>query len=232
MEITLSDLGERIAQNWVLILLFILSTSFFIYQHYSTLAWDFGAYVLNAKYLFGSGNYFEHYRAPLASFLIGIFSIFGWKVAEYLFIVFVSSLFLFSTYELSDALGAKSWVIYLISLSPYVLLYGVWQGTELLSLALLELFIAFLIKKKRFSSLFLGLACLTRYNFLIFLPLVIFYEDWKKIIESVAWFAIPFIPFFLFQFHFTGNMLTSIANSYLLNVKMRGYLDQDRKSVV
>ena len=82
---------DFIKENKFLIVLFILSTSFFILQHYHSTSWDFMVYVLNAEYWKGESSYFELMRAPMISFTIMIFSPLGWVIAEYLFIIFVST---------------------------------------------------------------------------------------------------------------------------------------------
>ena len=83
-------------ENKILIIFYILVTIFFIYQHYKILNWDFTTYILNAKYLFSNGNYFEWIRNPLTAALIGIFSIFTWKLAPYFYIIFVSEINVFN----------------------------------------------------------------------------------------------------------------------------------------
>ena len=97
---------EMIKNNFLIVILFIISTSFFIFQHYNMLSWDFSSYVLNAKYLFYNGTYFEVYRAPMASFLLGFFLLFN-NLSEYLYIIFVSSLFFYANIKLSTILFEK-----------------------------------------------------------------------------------------------------------------------------
>ena len=89
-------------KNKFIIFLYLASTAFFIYQHTTGLSWDFSVHALNAKYIFDSGYYFEWNRPPLPTFLIGIFSAFGWKAAEYLFIIAVSTLLFFSSLFFAD----------------------------------------------------------------------------------------------------------------------------------
>ena len=53
---------QFIKSNKLMILLFIASTIFFLYQHHVAFSWDFNSYVLNAKYWFADGNYLEDFR--------------------------------------------------------------------------------------------------------------------------------------------------------------------------
>lgn len=208
----------------VIIFLYIFSTLFFVYQHSTGISWDFSCYVLNAKYMFANGFYFEWYRAPLMPFLIGIFSVFGWLTAEYLYIIFISTLFLYSCLKISKNLKCNKRLFYAISLSPFALINGLMIGTELLSLALLQLFVAHTLERKRRSGFSLGLSFLTRYTNLIFTPLILFNKNYKKILVTLILFISTVIPWLTYNWIVSGNPLTSIANSYALNVKFRGYM--------
>ncbi len=215
-----SSLHGYISGNKYIALIFIFSTAFFLYQHYSNLSWDFSVNVLNAKYMAGEGNYFEHQKPPLMPFALSILSPAGWVISEYLYIIIVSALFLYSSMRLAGSLKTRKDVFYLFLLSPYVLFYSFINGTEMLSLALLELFIAFLLEKKSHAGIFLGLATLARYNFMFFTPLL-FRKDAKKLFFSIAFFILPLVPWLIYNFYATGNFLTSFADSYALNVKFR-----------
>jgi len=109
----LNKLKNFILGNLVLFLLFVFSTIFFLIQHYFYLGWDFSAYVLNAEHFFYSGLYFEVYRAPLISLILGLFLFLG-KFSESIYILIVSILFLFSTLKLSDSLYQKYFYKYRI----------------------------------------------------------------------------------------------------------------------
>src|SRR3989344_4326049 len=132
--INYKDILKEIKENPYIFSLFVISTSYFLYQHFTIISWDFSAYVLNAKYLFYHGDYFEVYRAPFAPLILGVFLVFG-KISEYLFIIFVSVLFLFSNISLSNTLRKKikisdenkiffNVLFYFFSLSSYVLFYS------------------------------------------------------------------------------------------------------------
>lgn len=210
--------------SFKLFLLFILGTSFFLLEHYLYQGWDFSAYALNAQYLFDQGQYFEISRAPLMSLLLGLLSFLGWRSAEYLYIVFASGLFFLSTYFLARELKLNEVYFYLFSLNAFVLLYGLVEGTELLALALLELFLLFLIKNKGYAGFFLGLVCLTRYPSVIFFPLLLFHKGWRIKIASACAFVLAFVPWFMYNYFSWENVFYSIADSYALNILYRDYV--------
>jgi len=213
-------------------ILFFIITIFFLWQHSKCFGWDFQAYVLNAKYIFSNGPYFEWGRPPLVPFLIGIFSIFRWKASEYIFIVTVSFIHFLSVVFLSKKFKVPLYFLYPLSITPLFLKYSVFEGTELLSLSFLQFFVAFL--PTRLSSLFLGLAFLTRYTNLIFFPLLIFKikkKDLKKpknllkkFLEDAGIFLLTISPWLLYNYIYSGHPLTSIMDSYALNIKFRSYI--------
>lgn len=222
------------SKNYILSIIFVLSTLFFMYQHYVVLSWDFSAYVLNAKYLFYDGNYFETIRPPLVPFFLGIFLIFG-VFGEYLYILFTSVLFLYFNIKISDLIVNNikftvdkiyfRCIFYIFSLSSFVLFYGAKEGSELLGLTFFMAFIYFLFKGK-VSGYFLGLTFLVRYNFLIFLPLLFFNKSIKKVALNLLSFFLVVLPWFIFNYFIFGNPFVSIINSYALNFTFKDYLFQ------
>lgn len=218
---TFYSVKEWVIKNKFLVILFLVSTSFFIWQHYSNLSWDFSSFVMNAKYWAGAGNYYVTLWPPLMPFIILILSPFTWAASEYLFITIVSALFMFSTIKLSAALKVNKELFYLLSLSPYAFYYSFLNGTELLSLMLLNLFVSSLLTKKIYSGIYLGLACLARYNFFIFAPLLVFSKNAKFIPVAVLLFLFTLTPWFVYNYFNSGNFFTSMADSYAQNVKYR-----------
>ncbi|RLG10134.1 hypothetical protein DRN69_09505 [Candidatus Pacearchaeota archaeon] len=207
-------------------ILFLISTSFFIYQHASGISWDFASYVLNAKYLFDDGLYFEWLRAPLPSLMLGSFSIFGWKSSEYLFIIFVSLIHLLASIKLSKNFKFNPILFYSLTLIPAMLNFSFLAGTELLSLALLEFGISYIFEKNNkkagiLSGLFFGLAITARYTNLLFIPLILFHKKAKKILISALFLAVPLIPWMIYNYVQTGNPLMSIGSSLLINISQR-----------
>ncbi len=231
MEKIFRDIKEFVLNNKLVSLLFVVSTVFFLAQHNLSLAWDFQAYVINARYWFYGGSYFEVYRAPLISILLGVFLVFA-KFGEYIYILFVSALFLYSIERLSNALYKKYFykyyiekelvilLFYLFSLNVFLLNHGLSNGTELLALSFFQLFLAnFMLDKN--SGHWLGLAFLSRYNFMLFGVFLFFNKDIKKILKNMGLFLCVCFPWFLYNFLKWGNWFASIADSYYLNVVSR-----------
>jgi len=219
-----------VKENKFLFAIFLISTCFFIFQHHKQLTWDFSSYVLNARYLFYGGNYFEILRPPLVPFILGIFLFLG-KFSEYIFIFISSLLFFISCVIFSDEVFKWNrlkkenvrFIFYFFSLSSYVLFYGLMAGTELISVSFLGLFIVFVLKKK-VSGHFLGLGMLARYNFFIFFPLLFFNKNYKIILKNLGFAFLIFCPWLLFNYFKYGNFIASVIDSLTLNVLNRGYL--------
>lgn len=210
---------EFLESNFFIIFLFVISTLFFIMQHSTGTSWDFSVYLMNAKYWLNNGIYLEWARAPLPSFIFGIFSFLGWKISEYLYIIFVSLIFALSSVKLSSKLNIDKNLFYFLELTPLAFLSGLRVGTELLSLALLQLSIAYIKTKK--VGFFLGLSFLTRYTNVLYSLIVIFKKNFKKIILAGIIFGLTIIPWLLFNYINSGSFFTSLANSYAMNVKFR-----------
>jgi len=225
-QIKIKKIFNFLNENKVIIFLFIFSTLLFLCQRSINFSWDFCSYILNSKYWFAHSNYFEPFRPPLMSFIIAIFSFFGWKSSEYFYTIAVSFLFMISSVKLAESLKLNKNIFYLLSLNPYILITGMVNGTELLSLSFLELFIAYLIKNKN-SGIFLGLASLSRYTCISFFPLLLFHRKIKSIIKNFILFVIPFIPWFIYNYIKFGNMFMGIADSYANNIYFRSYIHQD-----
>ncbi len=211
--------------------LFALSTLFFIIQHYFSLSWDFAAYVLNTKYLFYHGTYFEVYRAPLISIILYPLMIFG-KFGEYLYLVLVSTLFFYSVKKLSHSLHEKYFasykitkeflfsVFYFFSLNIFLLFNGLNIGTELLALSFFQLFLSKFINNEN-SGHYLALAVLSRYNFLLFAIFLLFNKNYKKILKNLGLFLLVLSPWLIFNAVKFGNFLQSVVDSYYLNIFAR-----------
>ncbi|MEM4331075.1 MAG: hypothetical protein QW273_03655, partial [Candidatus Pacearchaeota archaeon] len=234
MEI--EKIKDFINKNKLLLICFFLVTIFFCWQNYWQRGWDFSVYVLNGKYLFYNGEYFEVYRPPLAPFLLGIFWFFG-EIGNFFYIIFVSSLFLISSIILSDFLFKEyfkkynlkkeeiRFLFYLLILNPFTLYYSLIEGTELLALSFFILF-TFSFLSKRVSGHFLALSFLSRYNFLIFFPFLFFSKDIKRILKNlVAFFSVIF-PWLFFNYLKYGNWFASILDSYYLNIYRRVDISQ------
>jgi hypothetical protein len=222
---------EFMKENKLLIFLFVISTLLFIFQNVTYLYWDFASYSLNARYLFYNGTYFETLRPPLPSVILGFFMLFK-PPTNYFYILFVSSLFLFSLIKFSDIIfyeylfdkkiskESLRFVLYFFSLSYFVLLFGLREGTEMLSLSFFILFITFLIQGKT-SGHFLALAFLSRYSFIIYFPLLFASRKIKIIIRNILLFLAIIFPWLLFNYLKFGNWFTSIVDAYANNILFR-----------
>jgi len=216
--------------NLPLLVLFVLSSAFMIYQHKINLSWDFSSYVLGAKYLFYNGSYFESYRPIVPEILLGFFLLVG-VAGEYLYIIFSSALFLFANVVLADSVFSESKInkdikraiFYFFSLSAFFLAYATFAGSEMLALAFFELFLCYLIRGK-ISGHFLALAFLTRYSFILFAPLMLFNKSFKIVIKNLGLFLLVSLPWLLFNYFKFGNLFASVIDSYAMNVLYRGHL--------
>ncbi|MBI2076689.1 MAG: hypothetical protein HYT72_05580 [Candidatus Aenigmarchaeota archaeon] len=208
--------------NRLFYLLLLFSTVFFVYQHSTGLSWDFSVYVLNAKYMFSNGFYFEWNRPPFVPFVMGILSIFGWVAAEYLYIILVSALFAYSSKLLAEKINVDKSLFYGLLLSPFVLNTGLSVGTELLYLSFLQLALAYLDKAR--SAAFISLLFLTHYSNFIYTLLIFFRRHAKKIPVSFGIIILFFAPWLLYNFYLSGDPLTSVADAYAGNVKFRDYI--------
>lgn len=165
-------------------------------------------------------------RPPLVPVIIGILSFFGWRVAEIIFIVLVSFLFFYSIRKLANALNFNETLLYSISLTSYTLLYGLINGTELISVALLTLALSLIIQNNPLSGFFLGLSTLSRYTALALFPILFFSGKIKNITKSFLFFALTLTPWFIYNYFKFGNFFTSIADQYANNILFRSYLFQ------
>lgn len=194
-----------------MLVLFVLSTVFFVYQHSTGLSWDFSVYLMNSHYFFTGSGFLEVGRPPLASFLL----FFG----DYAYIILVSLLGLFACIKFSESYKLMPEVFYAFLLSPFVLTNGFSVGTEFLSLALTVLFFAFL--NKPVNGFFAGLSALAHYNNLPNLFFLLFNR--KNIFKSVLFCILVFVPWFFFNYVVFGNPLYSFLDQYIKNVAARGY---------
>jgi hypothetical protein len=199
--------------------IFIISTIFFLYQHSTGYSWDFSVYSMNAQYFAGSGHYFEWLRPPLAPAIMAFFSVLGQMAAEYFFIIIVSITYLYSCMIFAGKYRINRAAFYVFSLSVFTLAFGMKAGTEMLSLSLMQFFLAHLYEKK--SGIFLGLSVLARYSSIIFIILLVFQKNIKKITISFMLCFIVISPWLFYNWYHTGSPLTSIAEQYGQNSKFR-----------
>ncbi len=195
----------------------------FFFQFNLLTNWDMLVRILNANYLFHGGYYFEPARAVLESFLIGVFSFFMGNYAVYGFMALSTVVFFLSAWRLSAAFGLDSLLFLTVLMNPYVLLYGMSNGSELLILAFLMLYVAAIKTKSYLAGLFFGLAFMSKYYAVYFLPLMVFLVE-RDVIQSIKRLGINLLtlfavllPYFVFNLVYFGNLLYGLALSYLNN---------------
>ncbi|MFP4116571.1 MAG: hypothetical protein ACLFQ8_00615 [Candidatus Aenigmatarchaeota archaeon] len=218
----LEELKGWISENRYLLLIWIASTLFFLYQQSTGLSWDFAVYEMNAEYLCCDGHYFEWARppfAPLLMILSSAFTLFTWNYAGYVYVVIVSAIFGFGSVKFADEFGVDRRLFYALILSPFVLNMGLMAGTELLTLGLLMFFLSYIKDIK--GAVFMGLAGLSRYPAFIFFPLVLFQKNWKKILASLLVIGLVVSPWLLYNEMKRDDPIYSLENSYALNVEQR-----------
>jgi len=210
--------------------LFAVVSAFFILQHFYFITWDFSSYVLNSKCLFFNGDYCETQRPPLASFLLAPFIPLG-KFGEYIYIFLVSLLFFYACIKSSDALFEKLrrkdsdkmffriiFLFFSLGLSAFI--FGMREGTEILTLSFIELSAVQAIKGKN-SGFYLGLAFLSRYSSLAFIPLLFLNKKIKGIAKNFLAFLLVIFPWLLWNFLLYGNWFTGFIDGYVNNIAWR-----------
>ncbi len=199
---------------------FAVITILMVYQHSMGWAWDFSVYSLNAQYLLHEQVYMEWKRPPLLPFILGLIQFFvSMRLAEYIAVLLISALFFYSVYRLSEKYEVKFNALYILVASPGVVFFSVLQGTELLFLSFLILALSNL--DRPIAGIWLGLAFLTHYTGGIFLILLFFQKDFKKIVKSGLLFGLTILPWLLFSYYALGHPIAGIADSYALDVAER-----------
>ncbi|HHQ45243.1 MAG TPA: hypothetical protein ENN13_03795, partial [Candidatus Altiarchaeales archaeon] len=217
MDEKIMGLKKTLVENKVIIILLLASTLFFAHQHTSGVSWDFAVYVLNAKYMFSGGQYFEWERPPLTPTIIFALSFLGYKIAEYAYIIIVSAVFTLACVKISDSASIDKNIFYALMLSPYLLNYGFLAGTELLSLSLLMLALATI--KERKTGLFFGLSLLTRYMSIPYILLLSAKRNAKEIIIALLIMFLLFTPWMFYNQVQKGHPLYSVASHLILNLQ-------------
>ena len=226
-ENNFSNILDFIKKNKIFIILFLISTTYFVHENVTTTSWDLNVFVLNAQSIFTEGTYLEVGRPPLPSIILGILGmLFGWIASEIIFVIITSALFAYAIHKLSQTLKFNPTVFYALTLNIYVFTHGLTVGTEILSLSLLIMAMVLIIKNNALSGLFIALTGLTRYNALILFPLSLFHFKYKKIITSLIIFGLTITAWLTYNYIVYGNMFESIANQYALNVISRAHFDQ------
>lgn len=198
-----------VMNKWFITVLFLLSTSLFLYQHSTGVSWDFSVFSLNADYLLTGRGYFEWGRPPLPAVLM----FFG----EYSYIILVSFIGLVACLKFCDEYDLCPEVFYALILSPYALFMGFQVGTEFLLLSLTLLFFAYI--SSGLGGFFLSLTVLTQYR--VLLNSVFLFFSGRKFWHALLLTFLTFAPWLLFNFYFAGNPLYSLLDQYAKNIVFR-----------
>ncbi len=207
-----------IKENRLIIIIFLIELSYFFIQHYKFFSWDLNVYRLNGRYFIGESTYFEWLRPPLLPLLFTIFSFLG-NLDYYIIIFLILLLFYYSVYLFCKKFNFNYKIMILLYLTPMFIGYGFFAGTEILSLSLIILFITSLDTK--YSGLLFGLMFLTRYTTLLFGILILFNKRLKNYVYFIFGSILIVLPWLVYNYLITGNLLTSILDSYLLSVVVR-----------
>jgi hypothetical protein len=218
--------------TYILISLSILFLSLiFIRQGPS---WDLIAHYFNAKTeinpLFYNKNYsiqrdtngtvastnlyFESFRSPFSGFIISLL-LFANSNPLFLYIILLLILLIIAIYIFSKNFKIEYIITYLMVLNPYFLYFSFWfNSTEALSIVFLILAIAFLVKEKEISGLFLGIASISKYPVGIFLPMILLLKKPRKILYAFVLEIIPIGIWMAYNFFMFGNPIFSYLQSF------------------
>jgi hypothetical protein len=209
-------------------LLIVLITAVFLIYFYSKfIFWDVSAYLAQAKYYLGMIKYHEPLRPPLLPLILIPFVWISNKLALAFFIIFTMGITIWVIEKYSNEFGFNKSVFTLLLLNFATVSLGFIAGPDFLALLFLMLFSYYLIYSN-FGGLFLSLAILLRYNFVLLTPLIILpliiernKNGLKKSIYNFIFFCIPLILWFIYNKIKYGNFFTSILESYALNYTFR-----------
>ncbi len=209
----------------VIFAFFVVFASFIpIISNLITPNWDFIVYYLNGLYFLGKSHYFDIQRPPVLPLILGFFgSVFkNIGIVFILFYILLSALFFISLLKFSDRYQVNFKIaIFVLLSSPIFLKYSLLIGTEILGFSFLLLSLYYLDKKPIASGLFMGLATLTRYTYLIFVPFLLLNKNIRKILISGLGFSVVWFPWLLYNWIYFNHPLYSFISSYALNVYFR-----------
>jgi hypothetical protein len=219
-EITALSLFISKHRKYVLLAYFLSFVVFVMLQFHILLNWDMLVRILNANYLFHNGFYFENQRALLESLLIGLFGFVFGGYAVYAYLVVAVLLFFIAIWQFSRSFGVDFLLLTFVLFNPFVIFYIAKNGSEVFLISFLMIFISFVKGKKYYAGIFLALALVSKYDALLFSPLLLFVLDrdvLKSLVRFVANIAVFFaalIPFFLYNLITYGNFIYTLALAF------------------
>ena len=157
--------------------------------------------------------YIEIFRPPIESFALALISLVSQNsILVYLIVLF--AIFLLSIRFLARSLEVDMLLIYGLMLNPYfIYLSFTIDSTDILSVSMIMVAIALLYKKDPLCGLFFGIAGLSKYPALIFLPLILLLENRDKVLRSFSLFLLITLPWLIFNYVYFANPLASYLSS-------------------
>ncbi len=173
----------------------------------------------------------EWLRPPLVATVLGVLQVvFPVRISEYVYIVLSSIAFFVSCYKLSEEYDIWFDALYVFALSPFVIYTATLQGTELLYLTFITLFVADF--DSSWSGLWMGLAFLTRYSGIVLIPIAFFQRKYvfvlvdRYVIRTGLIALLVVSPWLIFNYIELGHLLASPLNFYALNAVERASTSQ------
>ncbi len=164
--------------------------------------------------------YFEIYRAPLSIILFSIIDLISTNYAIIIYLIFMVILLFISIFYISKSMKIEFILIASLLILPYLFSFPFFTNSEeILSLVFMLFALGLQIKGKWYSGIFLGFAGLSKYTALIFLPMLLFQTNKKRILYSYLGFGLVTLPWLLFNYVFFGNFLYSYLSSIAVSLE-------------
>lgn len=226
------DMKFVIGLSVLFLLILVLS------YHFSGPAWDIIVHYLNAKSYLSNRFYQKNFSSidingweiqqntfyiePLreaipSAIFVPLILIFQNPILPYMIALYI--IFILSIWFFSRALKFDKILTYCIMLSPFFIYFSLLvNSTEILSVSFLLITLGFLYKKNPLAGLFLGLAALSKDPNLIFLPLLLFSGNKKRIVAAYSLFVLITVPWLAFNYMIYGNPFYAYLGSVSLNI--------------
>ncbi len=237
--------GHDLARKALLALIILLPiTVIYSYILVAGPQWDFMAHYLNGRTLYDylthggvsvyaafAGEYqnnllyyFEPYREPLPTPMLAVFVPLGKELDVLAYITIVFAIYVFGAYRLGRELRIDALLMLTAFLNSYVIIYFFdVTSKEALSAAFVMLGLAYLLRKSPMAGLFFGLAGLSKYPALIFLPMIFLLWDAKKISYAAGLAFLVTLPWLLFNYYVWGSPLYSYLSAITISVTSKSY---------
>ncbi len=227
---------EERTENALLVLLALLGVGLILYFFFLVgPQWDVTAHYLSGRALLSpefysasfshimdqnAGIYFEQFRSPFSEFLFaGVYLVLQNQDLTYI----IYELLLFALFFLAVRFFARKTgrsraerlVLYAVLLTPYFILFPlVINSTEIISASMLIFALAYMSENDGRAGLFLGLASLSKYISLAFLPLVFLLRPKKQMAIGLLLEAAAILPWLAFNQALFGNPLLSYEYAF------------------